>query len=149
MAKPRMDLSAFVGKLLEEQDGDVLREGIRVLSQALMETEGGRPDRRRAARARGKLGLTTLRPTSWPRPIRRAYIFTFRIADTASREGGFWCDLLAKTSPTRWVTSCSRRPVIRKRESCVPRSSSARVPPFSAEQSEALRGALAAMSAGN
>ena len=35
MAKPRMDLSAFVGKLLEGQDGDVLREGIRVLSQAL------------------------------------------------------------------------------------------------------------------
>jgi transposase-like protein len=34
-----MDLSAFVGKLPEEQDGDVLREGIRVLSQALMETE--------------------------------------------------------------------------------------------------------------
>jgi hypothetical protein len=32
MAKPRMDLSASVGKLLEEQDGDVLREGIRVLS---------------------------------------------------------------------------------------------------------------------
>jgi transposase-like protein len=39
MTKPRMDLSAFVGKLLEEQDGDVLREGIRVLAQALMETE--------------------------------------------------------------------------------------------------------------
>jgi hypothetical protein len=39
MAKPRMDLSAFVGKLLEEQDGDELREGIRVLSQALMEAE--------------------------------------------------------------------------------------------------------------
>jgi transposase-like protein len=39
MAKARMDLSAFVGKLLEEQDGDVLREGIRVLAQALMETE--------------------------------------------------------------------------------------------------------------
>ena len=38
MAKPRMDLSAFVGKLLEEQHGDVLREGIRVLSQASMET---------------------------------------------------------------------------------------------------------------
>jgi transposase-like protein len=34
-----MDLPAFVGTLLEEQDGDVLREGIRVLSQALMETE--------------------------------------------------------------------------------------------------------------
>jgi hypothetical protein len=39
MAKARMDLSAFVGKLLEEQDGDVRREGIRVLSQALMEAE--------------------------------------------------------------------------------------------------------------
>lgn len=39
MAKTSMDLTAFVGKLLEEQDGDILREGIRVLSQALMETE--------------------------------------------------------------------------------------------------------------
>jgi putative transposase len=39
MAKPRMDLSASIGKLLEEQDGEVLRQGIRVLSQALMETE--------------------------------------------------------------------------------------------------------------
>jgi putative transposase len=43
MAKPRMDLPAFVGKLLEEQDRDVLREGIRVLSQALMETEVAGP----------------------------------------------------------------------------------------------------------
>jgi transposase-like protein len=34
-----MDLTAFVGKLLEEQDGDVLRDGVRVLAQALMETE--------------------------------------------------------------------------------------------------------------
>jgi transposase-like protein len=34
-----MDLSAFVGTLLEEQDGDVLREGVRVLAQALMESE--------------------------------------------------------------------------------------------------------------
>ena len=39
MAKARMDLTAFVGKLLAEQNGDVLREWIRVLSQALMETE--------------------------------------------------------------------------------------------------------------
>ncbi len=39
MAKTRMDLSTFVGKLLEEQDGDVLREGVRVLAQALMDTE--------------------------------------------------------------------------------------------------------------
>ena len=39
MAKARMDLSTFVGKLLEEEDGDVLREGVRVLAQALMDTE--------------------------------------------------------------------------------------------------------------
>ena len=39
MAKGKMDLSAFVGKLLEEHDGDTLREGIRVLAQALMESE--------------------------------------------------------------------------------------------------------------
>ena len=42
MAKPRMDLSAFVGKLLEEQDGDVLREGIRVLSQPGLDGDRGR-----------------------------------------------------------------------------------------------------------
>lgn len=54
MAKPRMDLSAFVGKLLEEQDGDVLREGIRVLSPALMETEVAGLIGRRAARAHGR-----------------------------------------------------------------------------------------------
>ena len=39
MAKQRMDLSAFVGTLLAEEDGDVLREGVRVLAQALMEAE--------------------------------------------------------------------------------------------------------------
>lgn len=39
MANTKMDLSAFVSKLLEEQDGDTLREGVRVLAQALMETE--------------------------------------------------------------------------------------------------------------
>ena len=40
MAKPRMDLSAFVGRLLEEQDGDVLRDGIRVLGDVLIRTVG-------------------------------------------------------------------------------------------------------------
>jgi hypothetical protein len=32
-------VTCFVEKLLEEQDRDVLREGIRPLSEALMETE--------------------------------------------------------------------------------------------------------------
>ena len=32
MAKPRMDLTAFVGKLLQEQDGEVLRDGVRQLA---------------------------------------------------------------------------------------------------------------------
>ena len=64
MAKPRMDLSAFVGKLLEEQDGDVLREGIRVLSQALMESEvagliGAERHERTAERAAYRNGYRT------------------------------------------------------------------------------------------
>src|SRR6266496_4540327 len=39
MATQRMDVTSFVGKLLEEDDVDLLREGVRVLAQALMETE--------------------------------------------------------------------------------------------------------------
>jgi putative transposase len=39
MAKPRMDLASFVGKLLEDDDVDVLREGVRVLAQAIMDAE--------------------------------------------------------------------------------------------------------------
>ena len=39
MATPRMDVTPFVGKLLEEDDVDLLREGVRVLAQAVMETE--------------------------------------------------------------------------------------------------------------
>jgi len=39
MATPRMDITSFVGKLLEESDVDLLREGVRVLAQAVMETE--------------------------------------------------------------------------------------------------------------
>jgi hypothetical protein len=39
MATPRMDITSFMGKLLEEDDVDLLREGVRVLAQALMETE--------------------------------------------------------------------------------------------------------------
>ena len=39
MAKSRMDVTAFVSKLLKEDDADVLKEGVQVLSQALMEAE--------------------------------------------------------------------------------------------------------------
>ncbi len=39
MATSRMDITSFVGKLLEESDVDLLREGVRVLAQAVMETE--------------------------------------------------------------------------------------------------------------
>ncbi len=39
MAKHRMDVGEFVGKLLAETDQDLLREGIRVLAQALMDAE--------------------------------------------------------------------------------------------------------------
>lgn len=56
MATPRMDLSAFVGKLLEEQDGDVLREEIRVLSQALMQAEVSSSIGAERHRAHGRAG---------------------------------------------------------------------------------------------
>ena len=39
MATPRMDITSFVGKLLDGNDVDLLREGVRVLAQAVMETE--------------------------------------------------------------------------------------------------------------
>lgn len=39
MAKPRMDLTSFVGKLLEQDDVDALREGVRILAQAVIEAE--------------------------------------------------------------------------------------------------------------
>src|SRR5438874_880638 len=39
MATPRMDITSFVGKLLEQDDVDALREGVRVVAQAVMETE--------------------------------------------------------------------------------------------------------------
>ena len=39
MAKNRMDVTAFVGKLLEESDIDLLREGVRILAQGLMDAE--------------------------------------------------------------------------------------------------------------
>ncbi|MGH2725072.1 MAG: IS256 family transposase [Actinomycetota bacterium] len=39
MAKSSMDITSFAGKLLEEEDVDLLREGVRVLAQMLMETE--------------------------------------------------------------------------------------------------------------
>jgi transposase-like protein len=66
-----MDLSAFVGKLLEEQDGDVLREGIRVLSQALMETEvagliGAERHERTADRTAHRNGY---RMRTWDTPV--------------------------------------------------------------------------------
>lgn len=39
MARNRMDLTTFVGKLLAEDDVDVVKEGVRVMAQAIMEAE--------------------------------------------------------------------------------------------------------------
>jgi len=39
MAKHRMDVTTFVGKLMEAEDVDLLREGVRVLAQVLMDAE--------------------------------------------------------------------------------------------------------------
>lgn len=64
MASPRMDVTAFVAKLLEEEDADLLREGIRVLAQALMATEvsaqiGAGPYERTEARKAYRNGYRT------------------------------------------------------------------------------------------
>ena len=39
MAHPRMDITSFVGKLLEQDDVDALREGMQVLAQIVMDSE--------------------------------------------------------------------------------------------------------------
>ena len=39
MATPRMNIASFVGKLLEQDDVDALRQGVRVLAQIVMDTE--------------------------------------------------------------------------------------------------------------
>jgi len=64
MATPRMDVTAFVSKLLEEDDVDLLREGVRVLAQALMETEvssqiGAAPYERSSGRTAYRNGYRT------------------------------------------------------------------------------------------
>jgi transposase-like protein len=59
-----MDVTSFVGKLLEEDDVDLLREGVRILAQALMETEvssqiGAGPYERSSARIAYRNGYRT------------------------------------------------------------------------------------------
>src|SRR5712692_8744597 len=64
MATARMDVTAFVGKLLEEDDVDLLREGVRVLAQVIMETEvssqiGAGPYERSSSRVAYRNGYRT------------------------------------------------------------------------------------------
>ena len=66
MATNRMDITSFVGKLLEENDVDLLREGVRVLAQAVMETEvsgqiGAAPYERSSERVAYRNGYRTRR----------------------------------------------------------------------------------------
>lgn len=66
MATPRMDIASFVGKLLEQDDVDALREGVRVLAQAVMETEvsgqiGAAPYERSSERVAYRNGYRTRR----------------------------------------------------------------------------------------
>src|SRR6266516_1609643 len=70
MATRRMDVTSFVGKLLEEDDVDLLREGVRVLAQAVMETEvstqiGAGPYERSTERIAYRNGYRTRR---WDTP---------------------------------------------------------------------------------
>ena len=66
MATSSMDITSFVGKLLEQDDVDALREGVRVLAQAVMETEvsgqiGAAPYERSSERAAYRNGYRTRR----------------------------------------------------------------------------------------
>ena len=66
MATPSMDITSFVGELLEQDDVDALREGVRVLAQAVMETEvsaqiGAAPYERSSERAAYRNGHRTRR----------------------------------------------------------------------------------------
>ncbi len=65
MAKPRIDLSAFVGKLLEEQDRAILREGVRTLAV------GRRGSARWEGIAREELSCFRKRHRHWSRPPHR------------------------------------------------------------------------------
>jgi len=61
-----MDITSFVGKLLEQDDVDALREGVRVLAQAVMETEvstqiGAAPYERSTERLAYRNGYRTRR----------------------------------------------------------------------------------------
>ena len=67
MAKGKMDLSTFVGKVLAADEPDVLREGVRVLAQAIMEAEvtaqvGAEAYERTAERTAYRNGY---RPRTW------------------------------------------------------------------------------------
>jgi transposase-like protein len=66
MATSSMDITSFVGKLLEQDDVDALREGVRVLAQAVMETEvssqiGAAPYERSSERLAYRNGYRTRR----------------------------------------------------------------------------------------
>jgi putative transposase len=66
MATTSMDITSFVGKLLEQDDVDALREGVRVLAQAVMETEvsgqiGAAPYERSSERVAYRNGYRTRR----------------------------------------------------------------------------------------
>ena len=57
MAKLRMDSSAFVGKLLEEQDGEVLREGIRALAGVTERSNAATEERLKTGHAVGGVSI--------------------------------------------------------------------------------------------
>lgn len=64
MARDRMDLTSFVGKLLKEEDADILRDGIQALAQMLMDVEvsskiGAAPYERNDARVAYRNGYRT------------------------------------------------------------------------------------------
>jgi integrase len=93
MATARMDVTSFVGKLLEEDDVDLLREGVRVLAQALMETEvsgqiGAAPYERSSSRTAYGFRFGQLRHTGATLALEAGanpVLVAFRLGHTSTR----------------------------------------------------------------
>ena len=72
MATNSMDLTSFVGKLLKEDDSDILRDGIKPLAQMIMDVEVS-SNRRTTGSTRGQRRAFTCRRCSQRRMDYRGF----------------------------------------------------------------------------
>jgi Transposase, Mutator family len=132
MATPSMDITSFVGKLLEQDDVDALREGVRVLAQAVMETEvsgqiGAAPYERSTERTAYRNGYRTrrwdtrvgtielkiaCRRPSWASEITRCTPFRPRLTSWRRNEvQNWWSSEAPVAAPSTVRSPCSVTPI--------------------------------------